>query len=279
MVQGRTRRSRSSRQGSSPASGSTPDGGQDPAEAEALRETLGLVQEAEDALAPGDPGQEQGDAAARLRADEFVVEAVLKEGLGGSKHRVLQDELCSYAVPVLQRLLADGRLMGKAARLGRPAGGPGTWLSFTADDRKEFALDMVGDALPVFNKAVFESRRWSPGQGASLKTYFVNACIMQFARLHARWLKDRQAVRLDDLEADSGIGSPAPDPADTVALRDEVHNMLANMKDSQLRETVILRAAGFTHDDAARRAGLTPRQAEGRLARFRAGLSGGRGER
>jgi DNA-directed RNA polymerase specialized sigma24 family protein len=237
---------------------------------EALHDTDDRVEQAEAALAPGEPRPEYG-AADRLLADQLVVEAILEEGLHGPRHQALEDVLIRYAVPVLQHLLADGRIVSKATRLGRPPGGSEAWLDFTTADREEFARDMVADALPVFTKAVFEEQRWSPGRGASLKTYFVNACILQFPRLYREWLDQRRTVRPAGLEIDLN-GDPARDPAITVALRDEVTRMLGKIADRQIQEVLVLRGAGYTAEDAARQAGLTPKAAESRLARIRKGL-------
>ena len=121
-------------------------------------------------------------------------------------------------------------------------------------------------------KAVFEERRWTPDRRASLKTYFVNACILQFPRLYREWLDQRKAVRPAGLEIDPDSGDSALDPAITVVLRDEVTRMLAKIADPQVREVLVLRGVGYTAEDAARQAGLTPKAAEGRLARIRKDL-------
>jgi DNA-directed RNA polymerase specialized sigma24 family protein len=238
---------------------------------EALHDTDDGVERAEAALAPGESRPECG-AADRLLADQLVIQAILEEGLHGLRHQVLDDALIRYAVPVLQQLLADGRIMNKATRLGRPPGGSEAWLDFTKADREEFACDMVADALPAFTKAVFEERRWSPGRRASLKTYFVNACVLQFPRLYRKWLDQRRTVRPGGLEIDMSGGDPAPDPACTVALHDETARMLEKITDTKIREVLVLRAAGYTAEDAARRVGLTPKAAESRLARIRVAL-------
>jgi hypothetical protein len=269
--QGNTPRSWPHRQRRSSTSAGDPAREQDLDAREALQDTGDRVEQAEAALAPGEPRREHA-AADRLLADQLVVEAILEEVLHGPRHQALEDMLIRYAVPVLRQLLKDGRIVSKATRLGRPPGCSETWLDFTEADREEFARDMVADALPVFTKAVFEERLWTPDRRASLKTYFVNACILQFPRLFREWLDQRRAVRPSGLELDPGGGDPALDPAITVALRDEVDRMLAKIADRQVREVLILRGAGYTAEDAARQVGLTPKAAEGRLARIRKGL-------
>jgi DNA-directed RNA polymerase specialized sigma24 family protein len=210
-----------------------------------------------------------------LLADRLIVEAILEEGLASPRHQELERELIRYAVPVLRQLLADGQIIGKATQLGRPPGGSEAWLDFTSAVREEFARDMVADALPVFTRAVFQDRRWSPARGASLKTYFVNACILQFAALYRKWLDQQRSVRPAGLQIDPA-GEAGIDPAAEAALRDEASRVLKQIKDPQTREMLALRAVGYTVEDAARRAGLTPKAAEGRLARLRKALKDGR---
>lgn len=243
---------------------------QDPGTREALLDTSSRVGQAEAVLAPDEQCPEQGTAE-RLLADRLIVEAILEEGLGGPRHQELERELIRYAVPVLRQLLADGQIIGKAARLGRPPVGSEAWLDFTGAVREEFARDMVADALPVFTRAVFGDRRWSPSRGASLKTYFVNACILQFAALYRKWLDQQRSVRPAGLQVDPA-GEAGIDPAAEAALRDEASRVLKQIKDPQTRQMLALRAVGYTAEDAARRAGLTPKAAEGRLARLRKAL-------
>jgi DNA-directed RNA polymerase specialized sigma24 family protein len=233
------------------------------------------LDQAEAALAPALAGGDH-DSVARLLGDQRVVQAILDEGLHGPRHQALEDMLIRYAVPVLRKLLADGRLVSRAIRLGRPAGSLGTLAELTEADREELVRDMVADALPVFTRAVFEDRHWTGARQASLKTYFVNACILQFAQLHRQWLDQRRAVQPAGLELDVASTRPVLDPAVTVALRDEVDRLLAGITDPQLREVLVLRGAGYTAEDAARQAGLTPKAAEGRLARLRQNLKGAR---
>ena len=241
-----------------------PDGGGEPGQAELDQAALVPCQ------AVGDH-----DIVVRRFADQHVVQAILEEGLHGPRHQALEDMLIRYAVPVLRKLLADGRLASRASRLGRPPGSPGTLAELTEADREELVRDMVADALPVFTRAVFQDRHWTGARGASLKTYFVNACILQFAQLYRQWL-DQRAVRPAGLEIDTASTRPVLDPAVTVALRDEVDRLLAGITDPQLREVLVLRGAGYTAGDAARQAGLSPKAAEGRLARLRQTLKAAR---
>jgi DNA-directed RNA polymerase specialized sigma24 family protein len=243
---------------------------------ETLDDTDARVELAEAVLAAGAPRPERS-AADRLLADQLVVKAIIEEGLNGPRHRELEEVLIRYAVPALRNLLAGGAIVGKAARLGRPLGGAAAWLDFTETDREEFARDMVADALPVFTKAVFEEQRWSPAGGASLKTYFVNGCTLQFPALYRKWKAQRRMVLPVGLQIGLSGDDPVLDPADVAVRRDEAARMLEMIPDPQIREYVALRADDHTAEEAARQVGLTLKAAEGRLARIRKKLRAERG--
>lgn len=250
-----------------------PSGGSD--DEEALHVTDRLVEQAEAELVPSnatavlETTERERARAEQLRADQLLVEAVLQEGPGGPRHRALEDALIRYSVAVLRHLLASGRVADTATRLGRPPTPHDAWRDFTEDDRQEFAMEMIARALPAFNTAVFEDRRWAPGREASLKTYFVNECILQFARLQRQWLEGRQATRPTGLEIDPKSDVVTPDPADTVIKQDEVRRLLSQIEDERLRELLMLRGAGWSATKAANMVGLPPKAAEDRLARFR----------
>jgi hypothetical protein len=248
---------------------------QDLDSSDALRDTAAVIEQAEAALAPGEPRPEH-DPVDRLHADQQVVEGILEEGLDGPRHQTLNEALISYAIPVLLLELGNGGIVSKAAQLGRPPRGSEEWLDSTKADREYFTWDMVADALPVFTRKVFVERCWSPRGGASLKTYFVNACRLQFAQLFRKWRNQRRTVLPVGLNLGPAFVDHAPDPATTVALIDDASRMLGEINDPQTRKYVVLRGAGFTVEQASRRAGLTPKAAESRLYRLRKSMKTGR---
>ncbi len=263
----------------SPAPCDMPDGGRHSGSGEAPHNGADLAQLAEAQLAPSEieVGEGPDTAAERLRADQLVVEAILEQGLGRSRHRELERELIRYAVPALCQLLRDGRIISMCAKLGRPLGDSMAWLEFTDADRDEFARDMVADAMPVFTKAVFVIRKWSTvrtdedGQAASLKTYFLNACALQFPALYRKWLRHRRAQPAG-LQPDLYATAPVRDPSGAVDLHDEAVQLLKLIRDSKIRKMLGFRAIGYTAAEAAQRAGLTEKAAESKLGRIRRAL-------
>lgn len=234
----------------------------------------GSIERAEATLAPGEAEQDDG-AWQRLLADQRMVDAVLKEGLRGSRHQALEEELIRYAIPVLKQLLATGQIRTKCHRLGRPLSESHQLQELTADDLDDFAQEMVARALPLFTEAVFEDRRWTPCGGAGLTTYFINGCIMQFQGIYRKWRKDRRRTVPRGLDLDPDLTSSAPDPAISVADADQAKQSLAEIADQSLREALAWRAVGYTAREAADRAGLTVKAAEGRLSRHRKSMGQG----
>jgi DNA-directed RNA polymerase specialized sigma24 family protein len=234
----------------------------------------GSIEQAEAALAQGET-ESDNSTRERLLADQRVVDAVRKEGLRSARHQALEEELIRYAIPVLKQLLATGQIRTKCHRLGRPLSESHALHEFTADDLDDFAQEMVAKALPVFTEAVFEDRRWAPHGGAGLTTYFINGCVMQFQGIYRKWRRDRQRTVPRGLDLDPDVTSRAPDPAVGVADADRAKQFLAEIADESLRKALAWRAVGCTAREAADRAGLTVKAAEGRLSRHRKSLGQG----
>lgn len=232
-----------------------------------------LVDKAEAVLAATDPVGE-ADAAERRRGDQLLVEAILKEGLGGKRHYQLEDALIRYAVPVLKHLMQTGEIVPKCAELERPIGDADGLRELSAHDRDELVRDVIAEAMLGFAKAVFEERRWSPDGGASLKTYFVNACLRQFSTLYRKWWSNYRRIRPEGLEIDLSARASA-DPASVVSATDEVVRLLRKTDDRQTQEVLLRRGLGDSAQNAASKAGLSSKAAEGRVARLREKLRKG----
>jgi DNA-directed RNA polymerase specialized sigma24 family protein len=229
------------------------------------------LRKAEAELAPGEEDQ-GGGAGPRLSADQLLVDVVLDEGLDGPRHQALDCELTRYALPVLKQLVVSGQIRIRCYRLGRPISGLNELDRFTSHDLDDFAQEMVTRALPLFTKAVFVDRRWSPEGGASLTTYFINGCIRQFPDIYRKWRRDLQRYMPSGLDPDPDATSRTPDPAAVVADTDQAVRLMYQVP-AGLREVVARRAVGYTTPEAAAHAGLTPKAAEGRLYRLRKTLS------
>ncbi|SNS72963.1 sigma-70 family RNA polymerase sigma factor [Actinomadura mexicana] len=240
-----------------------------------------LIADAEAELVPEALKQSssEGSKSDRLQADHLMVKMVIEEGLGGPREEYLLQELVRYARPVLKALLRDGRVFAKCKRLHRPVSDDLSFLDWSDLDREEIAQDMICDALPVFKKSVFEQGRWSPEKGASLNTYFVNACVLQFPAIYRKWREQRRRmVSMEDEQAGLPMTESHDDPARRVIVQDRLDRALETV-DLRTRKALAYYAAGFTMKEAAERSGMTPKQLEGVLARLRKKQAGERNSR
>jgi DNA-directed RNA polymerase specialized sigma24 family protein len=233
-----------------------------------------VIGQAEAALAPEEADQD-GDAEQWLLADQLLVQAVVDQGLDGPRHQAFERELIQYAIPVLRRLVSSGQIVIRCHQLGRPLGGLNESHRFTSHDLDDFAQEMIVRALALYTKAVFVDRKWTPKGGASLSTYFINGCIRHFPDIYRKWLRHRMRHVLRGLDLDPDITSMAADPAAMAAEADQAARLLLQLPGKDLREVMALRAVGYTVREATAGSGMTPKSAEGRLARFRKNLSKG----
>jgi hypothetical protein len=263
----------------SPAACPKPDGDRHLGSSETSHHGADLAQVADASFAAGEiEADESPDAvAARLRADQLVVEAILEEGLGRPRHQALHEALKEYAEPVLYQALLSGRIISICTKLLPKWKGSMAWLDFTEDDCEQFARDMMDRAWPGFSKAVFVTQKWSANwrsadepdkQPASLTTYFVNACALQYPTLERKWRNNRRAQPAG-LLPDLGASGTVRDPSEIVADHDEALRLLKSIPDRSIQKVLALRSIGYTAAEAAERVGLTEKAAEGRMGRIR----------
>lgn len=196
----------------------------------------------------GDGTSRQPDPAqnvARRAADSRLMEYLRDHRFQGPPQDRLEAALAAYGYPVMMAWTRTGEIFKKVAEKGRPlaipSGGPG-WCN---DDRAELSAETVAHALVFFRTQILQARRWDPGGGATIKTYFIGACLHQFPNVYMRWDRERRRwhdnvlMRLDDPDDPVGLRA-APshdDPADTVLGGLQRDRILAELaaKDPVLR--------------------------------------------
>lgn len=215
---------------------------------------------------------------ARRAADHQLLQHLARCGFSGPAQEGLEAELAAYAYPVMMAWTRSGEIIKKAAEKGRPLSvgdhGPG----WSRDDRSELSAETIARALVFFRTQVLQAGRWDPGRGATIKTYFIGACLFQFPNVYRRWDRERRhwhdnvIMTLDDPDDPARL-SQIPgddDPADTALAamqRDQILAELSN-RDPILHRAFQLRREGYTDTEAAKLTGLTARALEGRWYRF-----------
>lgn len=206
-------------------------------------------------------------------------------GFTGPAYEMFRADLAAYGFPVVRSWVRRGLMFKYCAERGRPVNVTDDERLYlmgatdeARDDRQELAMETVARALKFFHTHVLLRRRWSFEGGATLKTYFIGACVYAFPNVYNRDAAQRRRWKPVSYEFDSTLDELRwrpldprvdDDPADIVAGREVVLGELAGLRPG-IRETltpVVFDDATFA--DVAKQLGITERAVEGRLYRYR----------
>lgn len=224
---------------------------------------------------------------ARRASDLQLYQRLAAQDFQGPQYEIFTHELAAYGIAVIQAWLYRGTIFGLCAQRGRPL--PVTdrareLLAASRDERTELALETVAEGIRLFRTRVLLTGGWSVEGGASLKTFFIGACLYAFANVYRRWYGEKHRWQqintarygltgdLDPTGRQVLDGQIGDDPAATVTSRHEVLDQLAAMPPAtrEVAARVVLRGDSFA--EAAQETRTTERAVEGRLYRYRAEL-------
>jgi DNA-directed RNA polymerase specialized sigma24 family protein len=125
--------------------------------------------------------------------------------------------------------------------------------------------------VPTFLSDVLAQGRWDHRKGASIKTFFIGWCVMQFRNVFRKFLREHhsefiQHADLGDKEHDrSGGGNPA-----LILTANETRaELLAQIPDETTRAILVLRADGYGNAEIADLLEVTVGVVESRLYRWK----------
>ena len=234
----------------------------------------------EDLAVPGDRLERaKVDNAARLLADRALVGELAAAGFTGPVFDVTRNELAAYGIATLMSWMRTGRIASECLAHGRPLSGAeqvmGRW---SRDDRLEIAVEATARALKYFIDKVLRPGKWSHRRGATLRTYFVGACLLQYPNVYELWVTEQKQWELVDLAEPSsevlvarghGDGYWADPVADAVIRSREASEILDGIRDPQTRAAAEQVMQGCNYAEAGAAAGLSAAAVEGRLYRLR----------
>lgn len=202
---------------------------------------------------------------ALLEADKDLYARLMLRGYEGPEYDDFARALVEYALPVLRAWIISGMVFVQCQRRGF-GGLPRFVAKIPWSECRDLATDTIVNSLDAFRRKVLIPARWDPTKGASLKTFFVGQCVLQFPNVYRSWFV--RAVRAlplaDPVQVDEMI-SREPSP-DTGAILSETVGRLA--PDS----TTLIEAArrlGFKNAEIAEILSTTEKAVEMRLARHR----------
>jgi hypothetical protein len=233
----------------------------------------------DDLAVQGDPRERaRMENASRRLQDRGLVDALFAVGFAGPLFEITVTEFAAYGIAVQMAWMRTGEIVRQCKARGRPvqAGSlvTGQW---SRDDRLEIASETTARALKFFVEDVLKPRRWDYLRGATLKTFFIGSCLLQFPNVFDRWMReqdrwarthdaDAEIEDADTLRRDARWSDPT---SETAINRQAACAALDGITDPRTREAARLCAIGWSIAEAGERVGLSPAAVEGRLYRLR----------
>jgi DNA-directed RNA polymerase specialized sigma24 family protein len=203
--------------------------------------------------------------------DRFYAAAYAK--FTGPAWEAFAAALADVAVPFLTRWIVTGKINRLCAQKGI-TGTPEIANLPDGPAAAELAGLTAAEAIDRFRRRVLLTRAWTPERGASLLTFFINACLLQYRATLRRWVADE--VFGDHCVEPAKLEPLFPDVADPSAVVLDgltASAALAHLNNPYTARVLVLDAYGFKDDEIAQILGMTVGAVEQRLARHRRQLA------
>jgi hypothetical protein len=209
----------------------------------------------------------------RLEADRELLTTIGLESFDGPVTSELLDALVEYGFAVIGAWLnpKTDRLYVEANAKGYGIAEFARRSMFTDDHRHDLRIDVVVTSVPTFLTDVLAKGRWDHRKGASIKTYFIGWCVMQFRNVFRKFLRDHESefVRHAELDTDEHDPSQGGNPAAIIAADETQAELLAQVTDETTRAILILRADGYGNAEIADLLQITIGAVESRWHRWK----------
>jgi DNA-directed RNA polymerase specialized sigma24 family protein len=117
-----------------------------------------------------------------------------------------------------------------------------------------------------FEQHILRKNMWDPHRGATLRTFFIGACVRLFTNEYNRWVRENRSFAMSELEL-SDSESMSSTQLSLEARLDLDRNFRALPPSS--RELLSRYAHGYTLGEIADELGLTPKAVEWRIHKIR----------
>ena len=211
----------------------------------------------------------------RLAADRDRLAQLKACNFAGRPWVDLQNDLATYARRRLPAKICYGEIfrmmrdldIPPARDLQLPEGG------VSREDARDLSHDVIAIALPRFNR-ILAAGGWDGDRqhAATLRTYFMSQCAIQFRAPWRRWLTNVYPTRRTELATDSDLIFDRSDefayPERVATNRFDINRALKHLP-RDLQTILVLDAFGWPDAAIAARVGISPKAVEYRLKRAR----------
>jgi hypothetical protein len=209
-------------------------------------------------------GTPESERLERLLGDRDLVLELSLAGYVGRPWDQFANRLAGYGFGVLGTWIRNRKIFWQCARKGIRLR---TERDIPDDEAEQLAISTVAEAINKFRDKVLVPGKWDHTKGASLQTFFIGQCVLQFPNVYRAWLRDTapappnfiQQVDLSDVGEDPG--RRLDDQRRIASVSQDIVEMAAG------------ECMGYTHDEIARRLNTTTRSVESKLWRAKRKLT------
>lgn len=207
----------------------------------------------------------------RRQADLELRNDLALAGFTGPQWRRFAEELARYGRAVMKAWCYSGEIFNQCRRKNcYPGPPPDDWGD---DDRDGLADDVVAHAIKAFRERALIFGEWDWKAGASLKTYFIGACVYQFPNAFRRWRTEDQTwrhLRRLDPAAEEFLEHRHHDHTDDLALiRLESSTAFDAIPDDRTKIAMLMHSQGYTYPEIAELLDTSVKAVDGLLIRHR----------
>lgn len=191
----------------------------------------------------------------RLRADVDTVLTLQLSNFADEAWEPLANALVEYGFAVMRAWIASERIFKELAvsrSFAKVSPPPEGWL--TKEEAESMAGEVVTLALRAFRDDVLAKGVWDARRGASLSTFFVGQCKLQFPNVYRRWRDGEERARSwRDLDP-AGVhlhGQGPRNPGRAVQEDEAIYEILAQMPPRTARVMYRKFVHGQTYDEIA----------------------------
>lgn len=197
------------------------------------------------------PPMSQEEHLERLRHDIDTVLQLQLHRWSDDAWRPVADALAEYGFGVIRGWMHSRQIFAEVSRVGYGVKRcPDGWLD--EETIAELAGETVAEAIRYFKFEILMPGKWEARKGASLATYFVGQCKLQFPNVYKAWFTDRKNHRDTDLFGElPPAASAGLDPGAQLVDKEAVRALLGRLSSPRARRVIWKRYLGYSCEEIA----------------------------